>query len=141
MGEGAVKELIGAQFSKLSHSMTPRLCRMKKDLSVSRRRGLARAPCKHSLGEAGGGLTSRTRSPPTIYRVTHQVSDDHILLTLIWVFNHVAYMSCQFCQICSSPSKNKALTTKSKATKCSRRPDRAPCTYIHLVCGASPAAR
>ena len=39
-----------------------------------------------------------------IYRVAHQVSD-YILLTLIWEFHHVAYLACQFCQICSCPSR------------------------------------
>ena len=34
-----------------------------------------------------------------VYRVTHQISD-YILLALIWKFHHVAYMPCQFCQIC-----------------------------------------
>ena len=36
----------------------------------------------------------------TVTVVSHQVSD-YILLTLIWEFHHVAYMPCQFCQICS----------------------------------------
>ena len=35
--------------------------------------------------------------------MTHQVSN-YILLTLIWEFHHVAYMPCQFCQICSCSS-------------------------------------
>ena len=44
-----------------------------------------------------------------MYRVTHQVSN-YILLSLIWEFNHVAYMPCQFCQICSCPSRVKQIS-------------------------------
>ena len=29
----------------------------------------------------------------------------YILLTLIWELHHVAYISCQFCQICCCPSR------------------------------------
>ena len=36
--------------------------------------------------------------------VTHQVSD-YILFTLILEFHHVACVPCQFCQICSCPSR------------------------------------
>ena len=38
------------------------------------------------------------------YRVTHLVSD-YILLTFVWEVHHVAYMPCQFCQICSCLSR------------------------------------
>ena len=37
-----------------------------------------------------------------MYRVTH-LSRDYTLLTVIWEFHHVAYLQCQFCQICSCP--------------------------------------
>ena len=40
----------------------------------------------------------------TVTVVSHQVSE-YILLTLIWEFHHVAYVPCQFCQICNCPSR------------------------------------
>ena len=62
------------------------------------------------------------------YRVTHQVSD-YILLTFIWEFLNVFLHGMPIVSDLQLPKQNKAdiRTTKSKSTKCSRRPDGLPC--------------
>ena len=65
-----------------------------------------------SLGETQGRIDELSASFGSnlvtccleTYRVTHQVSD-YISLTLIWEFHHVAYVTCQFCQICCCLSR------------------------------------